>query len=62
MFSSKLLLRKQILLLFVTADDDELTFDPEEIITNIEQIDEGWWRGDCRGKTGIFPANYVELQ
>ena len=44
------------------ADDDELTFDPEEVITNIEQIDPGWWRGTCRGKTGIFPANYVELQ
>ena len=52
----------QILFHFITADDDELTFDPEEIITNIEQIDEGWWRGVCRGKIGIFPANYVELQ
>ena len=26
------------------------------------QIDEGWWRGDCHGRTGLFPANYVELQ
>ena len=25
------------------------------------QVDEGWWRGSCRGKSGLFPANYVEL-
>ncbi|VDH93191.1 cortactin [Mytilus galloprovincialis] len=47
---------------YQAADDDELTFDPDDLITNIEIIDEGWWRGDCHGKTGLFPANYVELQ
>ncbi|CAG2197271.1 CTTN [Mytilus edulis] len=48
---------------YQAADDDELTFDPEDLITNIKfLIDEGWWRGDCHGKTGLFPANYVELQ
>lgn len=25
-------------------------------------MDEGWWRGSCRGKNGLFPANYVEIQ
>ena len=25
------------------------------------QIDDGWWRGECRGVYGLFPANYVEL-
>lgn len=43
-------------------DDDELTFDPGELITDIEQIDPGWWKGQARGKIGLFPANYVELQ
>ncbi|ODN00884.1 Drebrin-like protein [Orchesella cincta] len=44
------------------ADDTEITFDPGEIITNIERIDEGWWEGLCpRGVYGLFPANYVEL-
>jgi len=41
--------------------EDEISFDPGEIITNIDQIDDGWWQGSCRGKTGLFPANYVEL-
>ncbi|KFV55693.1 Drebrin-like, partial [Tyto alba] len=32
-------------LCLVPADDTEISFDPENIITNIEMIDEGWWRG-----------------
>ncbi|XP_038667613.1 hematopoietic lineage cell-specific protein [Scyliorhinus canicula] len=41
---------------------DEISFDPDDIITNIEMIDEGWWHGQCHGKAGVFPANYVKLQ
>uniref|UniRef100_A0A3Q1FUY5 Cortactin n=1 Tax=Acanthochromis polyacanthus TaxID=80966 RepID=A0A3Q1FUY5_9TELE len=44
------------------AGDDEISFDPDDIITNIEMIDEGWWRGVCRGAYGLFPANYVEVR
>lgn len=46
-----------------SADDTEISFDPDEIITNIEQIDDGWWRGirQLDGSYGLFPANYVEL-
>lgn len=48
--------------LLLTGDDTEITFDPGNIITNIEQIDEGWWRGQAPdGTVGLFPANYVEL-
>lgn len=46
----------------VPAGDDEISFDPDDIITNIEMIDEGWWRGVCRGAYGLFPANYVEVR
>ncbi len=46
---------------YQAADFDEISFDPEDIITNIEMIDEGWWRGQCKGKVGLFPANYVQL-
>lgn len=42
--------------------DDEISFDPNDIITHIEQIDEGWWRGLCKNRYGLFPANYVQLQ
>ncbi|PAV76626.1 hypothetical protein WR25_11836, partial [Diploscapter pachys] len=43
-------------------DNDEISFEPNDIITNIEQIDAGWWRGTCNGQRGLFPANYVELR
>ncbi|CAN0243329.1 unnamed protein product [Lampetra planeri] len=47
---------------YQAAGDDEISFDPGEAITDIEMVDEGWWRGSCRGLHGLFPANYVELQ
>uniref|UniRef100_A0A671KZR9 Drebrin-like protein A n=1 Tax=Sinocyclocheilus anshuiensis TaxID=1608454 RepID=A0A671KZR9_9TELE len=44
------------------VDDSEINFDPDDIITGIEMIDEGWWRGySPDGHYGLFPANYVEL-
>lgn len=44
------------------ADETEISFDPENLITGIEVIDEGWWRGyGPDGHFGMFPANYVEL-
>uniref|UniRef100_A0A1I8ALW0 SH3 domain-containing protein n=1 Tax=Steinernema glaseri TaxID=37863 RepID=A0A1I8ALW0_9BILA len=43
-------------------DDDEITFEYNDIITDIEQIDAGWWRGRCKDQYGLFPANYVQLQ
>ena len=45
-----------------TADETEISFDPDDIITHIEQIDSGWWQGLAPdGTYGLFPANYVEL-
>ncbi|KAI1230163.1 hypothetical protein IHE44_0010556 [Lamprotornis superbus] len=41
---------------------DDAKYDYRNIITNIEMIDEGWWRGyGPDGHFGMFPANYVEL-
>ncbi|CAH0584077.1 unnamed protein product [Chrysodeixis includens] len=47
---------------YQAADESEITFDPGDIITHIEQIDAGWWQGlGPHGVFGLFPANYVEL-
>jgi len=46
---------------YQAGDEDEISFDPDEVITNLEFVDEGWWRGTCHGVHGLFPANYVEL-
>ncbi|XP_044735243.1 drebrin-like protein B [Chrysoperla carnea] len=55
-------LRARALYDYQAADDTEITFDPGDIITHIDQIDEGWWQGlGPDGTFGLFPANYVEL-
>ncbi|KAJ0012815.1 hypothetical protein NQD34_017149 [Periophthalmus magnuspinnatus] len=47
---------------YQAADDTEITFDPDDIITGIEMIDQGWWKGfGPDGQYGMFPSNYVEL-
>ncbi|XP_054720665.1 drebrin-like protein [Uloborus diversus] len=55
-------LRARALYDYQAADDTEISFDPDDIISQIEQIDEGWWQGLAPdGSYGLFPANYVEL-
>ncbi|KAJ8789891.1 hypothetical protein J1605_021589 [Eschrichtius robustus] len=47
---------------YQAADETEISFDPENLITGIEVIDEGWCRGyGPDGHFDMFPANYVEL-
>lgn len=47
---------------YQAADETEITFDPGDIITHIDAIDEGWWQGlGPNGAYGLFPANYVEV-
>ena len=45
---------------FNEGGEDELIFNEGDLITDIEVIDEGWWRGACNGRYGLFPANYVQ--
>ena len=46
---------------FSADGEDEISFDPDDIIEDIDEVDEGWWMGTCHGQRGLFPANYVEL-
>lgn len=45
----------------MTNEGTELSFNENDKITNLEFPDEDWWFGHLRGKQGLFPANYVEL-
>lgn len=48
--------------IFISAEENEINFDPGDVISNIEMIDEGWWIGTGPdGAHGMFPANYVEI-
>lgn len=47
---------------YQAADETEISFDPGQLITHIDQIDPGWWQGlGPDGSYGLFPANYVEV-
>lgn len=55
-------MRARALYDYQAADETEITFDPGDVITHIDQIDEGWWQGlGPDGTYGLFPANYVEI-
>ena len=41
---------------------NEMSLLEGELVQQIEELDEGWWSGiGPGGKTGMFPANYVEI-
>lgn len=48
---------------YEAGDDDELSFEENEIITGVEFPSEDWWSGkNAKGAFGLFPASYVTLQ
>ncbi len=44
----------------VAEADDELTFNVGQLIEVVATSDDGWWKGKCNGKEGLFPVNYVD--
>lgn len=44
-------------------DSDEVSFREGDFICNVTAIDEGWMTGQVlrTGRTGMLPANYVDL-
>lgn len=53
----------RVLFSYQAANEDELTLKKDDVITIItkEVADKGWWKGELRGKIGLFPDNFVEL-
>ncbi|XP_031840222.1 GTPase regulator associated with FAK isoform X4 [Nomia melanderi] len=45
----------------LAENDGELSFQPNQIITNVKaSVEPGWLEGTLNGKTGLVPKNYVE--
>ncbi|XP_057293640.1 nostrin-like isoform X2 [Hydractinia symbiolongicarpus] len=44
---------------YTATEKDELTIKPGDVITIITRHDDGWWKGELKGKVGLFPASYV---
>ena len=57
--SSALVLRVRALHSFEPTETGELAFDRGDIIRVVDRGYKDWWRGQLRGRTGIFPVNYV---
>ncbi|XP_049532109.1 SH3 domain-containing kinase-binding protein 1-like [Anopheles darlingi] len=53
----------KVLYAYQPANDDELRLVEGDIITILtkELPDKGWWKGELRGKVGVFPDNFVAL-
>jgi hypothetical protein len=47
---------------YTASEADELSFKVGDTIAVSSQDDDDgdWWRGTCKGATGVFPANYVK--
>lgn len=39
----------------------ELSFSAGQIIGVSQKSNSGWWQGECNGRRGVFPAEYVQL-
>lgn len=48
---------------YQAQNEDELTLNEGDIVTIISKNcdDEGWWRGELKGKSGLFPDNFVKI-
>ena len=44
-----------------SAGQEELGLRAGDVVTMVEQVDDEWYRGTCRGSTGFFPINYVNV-
>lgn len=45
------------------ANEDELDLREGDVITviNKDLPDKGWWKGELKGKVGVFPDNFVQI-
>lgn len=44
---------------YKALNDDELSFEPDDIISVLSRDEPDWWKGELNGVTGLFPSNYV---
>ncbi|KAF7666109.1 hypothetical protein LDENG_00118590 [Lucifuga dentata] len=54
-------LKVQAIYDFTPEGSGELSLRAGDVVTMVEQVDNEWYRGTCRGRTGFFPINYVKV-
>lgn len=58
--STQIVTRVRALHTFEPTEPGELAFEKGDIIKVVDRGYKDWWRGQLKGRTGIFPVNYVE--
>jgi len=58
--SAAVVTRVRALHTFEPSEAGELAFEKGDIIKVVDRGYKDWWRGQLKGRTGIFPVNYVE--
>lgn len=51
----------KVVVAYNPQNDGELTLKPGMTVTNVEELQRGWCKGSVGGKTGFFPAAFVEI-
>ncbi|KAF2365451.1 SH3 domain [Trinorchestia longiramus] len=46
---------------FLPQLDEELKLSPGDVVHITHQLEGDWYRGECAGKVGIFPGNFVQI-
>lgn len=57
--SVNIVTRVRALHTFEPTEPGELAFEKGDIIKVVDRGYKDWWRGQLKGRTGIFPVNYV---
>jgi signal transducing adaptor molecule len=57
--TSSVVTRVRALHAFEPTEAGELAFEKGDIIKVVDRGYQDWWRGQLKGRTGIFPVNYV---
>ena len=51
----------RVLFSYQPKHDDELELKMEDVVEFIAEVEDGWWKGKLRGRVGVFPSNFVEM-
>ncbi|XP_018026052.1 SH3 domain-containing kinase-binding protein 1 isoform X3 [Hyalella azteca] len=45
---------------YAPQHEDELALTEGDELVLLQEVEEGWWKGELRGQVGMFPSNFVE--